>query len=350
VNLDSSEAYAADASGALGDVLATAQQWEQARRLKCVRLDLDGIDSVVVTGMGGSGICGDVLWALGLDDFPLPVIVHKGYGLPGFVDRKTLVVSISYSGATEETVTGYSAAGERGAMRLVVASGGPLVESAGNDGVPAVVVPGGRQPRHSLGYLLVPALVALGLDDGLDEAIEVMQRLADQLGPDVPTDDNLVKRLARQLTDEPVVALALGGRGIGSLAAYRLKCQLNENAKLPALHGELPEADHNEVVAWQESSPLTGRTGLIAFRDPVGEHDRVGLRFTVTMDLLADRLAWRHNVVALGGSPLARTASLLLQADLISIYAAVALGRDPTPIPNIDRLKQTLSNAAPTSA
>jgi glucose/mannose-6-phosphate isomerase len=127
------------------------------------------------------------------------------------------------------------------------------------------------------------------------------------------------------------------------VAAYRLKCQLNENAKLPAFCAELPELDHNEIVGLSEPSPLSGNLGLVLLRDPSGEHPRVATRFAVTEELVRHRFAWMVEVAARGSSPLARLASLLLLADLASVYTALELSHDPTPIVAIDRLKQALA-------
>ena len=343
--LDDPTSFAAiDPADALGDVEGTAEQWSDARRVAPGPLDLTDIDHVVLSGMGGSGIAGDVLWALSLHGYPRPIVVHKGYGVPGFTGSRTLVVTFSYSGSTEETLSAFEAAGERGARRFAVTSGGPLAQRCADAGVELAAIPpgGDRPPRHSLGYLLVPAMVALGLDDGIGEAIEVMRAIAGDLGRDVPTADNSAKQLGQRLA-AGVVPLAWGGHGLGSVAAYRLKCQLNENAKLPALHAELPEADHNDVVGWEQPSPLSGVSGLVGLRDTAGEHPRVQQRFAITAELLAERLAWHVDVQARGTSPAARAASLLLQADLVSIYAALAAGRDPSPIASIDRLKAELS-------
>ena len=295
--------------------------------------------------MGGSGIAGDVLWALALHDAPRPVIVHKGYGLPAFVGPRSLVLSFSHSGSTEETLSGFAEAGERGARRLVVTSGGHLTRAAEAEGVPIARLTGDKPPRHSLGLLLVPALVAVGLDKGLDEALEILEAVAAAQGRDVPTAHNPAKQIASRLAAGHV-ALAWGGHGIGSVAAYRLKCQLNENAKIPALHAELPEADHNDVVGWEAPSALTGVSALISLRDEVGEHERVRRRFDITEELLADRIAWSATIHAQGTSRLARAASLILQADLVSVYTALAADRDPTPIASIDRLKAALSTPA----
>ena len=346
MDLDVPETFSdVDQANALGDVEATADQWRSAAQAAPQPIDLEGYDAVVIAGMGGSGIAGDVLWALSLAGYPRPVIVHKGYGVPGFVGPRTLVVTFSHSGSTEEALSAFDAAGEVGATRLVVTSGGQLAERAASAGADVALMPrGSRPPRHSLGSLLVPALVALGLDEGLSEAIDVIDSIAVEFGRDVPTAENPLKVLGRNIASG-VVPLVWGGHGIGSVAAYRLKCQLNENAKTPAVHGELPEADHNEVVGWEAPSPLRGVSALVSLRDSAAEHPRVSRRFQITAELLSDRLAWTAELHARGTSALARVASLLIQADLVSIYAALAADRDPTPIRSIDRLKSELTEA-----
>jgi glucose/mannose-6-phosphate isomerase len=350
VNLDDPGSYArVDTADALADVEATAEQWNRARALADVRLDLSGVDAVLVTGMGGAGIAGDVAATLsaivptGARRLPpVPVLVHKGYGLPAFVGPRTLVVALSHSGNTEETLSGWDAAARAGAQVFAVTAGGALAERATAAGAQLVRVPGGCQARHSLGYLAVPVLVALGLDGGLDEAIEVQTELAAAAHRKLPAQDNPAKQLALRLASGSV-PLAWGARGLGALAAYRLKCQLNENAKLYALWNELPELDHNEVAGLQEPTPLAGHLGLVLLRDPLGEHPRVATRFTVTEELVHQRFAWMVEVAARGTSPLARLASLLLLVDLASVYTALELGQDPSPIAWIDRLKQALA-------
>jgi glucose/mannose-6-phosphate isomerase len=346
VDLDDPSRYGAcDTADALADVEATAAQWRQAAEAATRPFDLDEVDTIVVSGMGGSGVAGDVLWALSLLDYPLPIVVHKGYGLPAFVGPHTLVISFSHSGSTEETLSGFAEAGRRGALRLAVTGGGPLGEQATAAGVPVAAVPSGtRPPRHSLGALLVPALVAVGLDAGLDEAVDVLEDIAASQGRSVPTADNPAKQVASRIAGEGLIPLAWGGMGIGAVAAYRLKCQLNENAKLPALYAELPEADHNDVVGWEQPSVLRGTTALIELRDPAGEHPRITRRFEITAELVAESVALHAVIQAIGSSPLARMASLLLQADLLTVYTALAADRDPTPIASIDRLKSALDD------
>ena len=346
MNLDDAAAFATvDRRDALADVEGTAAQWRNARALPDVDLSTRGTQLVLVTGMGGSGVTGDVLAALAAERSGPPVLVSKGYDVPAFVSTRTLLIAISHSGNTEETLAAVDRGLDRGAQLLAVTSGGALLEHARQIGAPAIVVPGGGQPRHSLGWLLVPLLRALGLDDGLDEAIDLLAELAVRWGRSVPTEENAAKHLGQRLASGGVPVI-LGGPGIAAVAAYRAKCQLNENAKLPAHTVVLPEADHNEVVGWQETSALTGSSGMLEVRDGVGnEHPRVATRFRVTREILEPSLAWTEAIHAEGDSVLARMASLLLAVDLSSVYAALARDVDPSPIPHIDRLKAALASS-----
>ena len=356
VDLDEPSSYAAvDASDALRDVEGAASQWERAAQVDVPQGVADSARLVVVTGMGGSGVVGDLVAALAADaPAPAPpgvrggppgppVVVFKGYGLPLWAGRGTLVVAVSCSGTTEETRDALRTAVERRCQVLAVAGGGPLLEEARAAGGLAVAVPWeGTPPRHSLGLLLVPVLRALGLAAGLDEATAVLAEVVRDCGRQVPASDNLAKRVGGRLAAGGV-PLVWGAQGLTAPASYRLRCQLAENAKLPSLWGVLPELDHNDVVAWQEESHLTGSSGLVRLRDPLGEPPAVAARFDVSTAVLGDGLAWSDDLVARGASPLARLASLVQIGDLVSVYAALARGHDPTPIPAIDRLKRELA-------
>lgn len=341
MDLDRPERYGeVDPGGALADVEAAASQWSRAPRPD--PLDLGDVDAIIVAGVGGSGICADVVAAIAADRLAVPVIVHKNYGLPAHVGRRSLVVAVSCSGDTEETLSCAQEALHRGARLLAVAGGGRLAGLCEEVGHPWVPVPRTCQPRHSLGALAVPVLAALGLDDGLDEAFDVQRRTVAQCGRHVPVADNPAKQLGASIA-EAGVAIVQGTRPLASVAAYRLKCQLNENAELPAFFGELPEATHNELVGWQEPHGLAKTSTLVFLRDPQSEHPRMSRRIDVFTDLVADRFATVAQLTAEGATSVARLASLLLLADLTSVYAALALDRDPTPIALIDSLKQEMS-------
>ena len=344
------EAIAAvDPQGMLGDVLAQPHQIGDALwRIESAgigRFDLSG--GLLVAGMGGSAIGGE-LAAAALDGrAELPVRTVRDYALEAWTGPDTLVLCASYSGDTEETLACFEQATERGIPRLALTTGGRLAERARAEGVPVIGVPAGMQPRAAVVYMVVAALECAALCGAapsvraeLEAAEALLARLVGEWGPDAP-DDSAAKSLARELHGSiPVVY----GAGPTVAVAKRWKKQLNENPKLPAFWAELPELDHNEIVGLQEPSPLAGNLGLVLFRDPAGEHPRVATRFRVTEELVGSRFAWLAEVAARGTSPLARLASLLLLADLGSVYTALELGHDPTPIPSIDRLKQALAN------
>lgn len=340
---DAEQREAIDPEGALADVEGTPAQWRAAAELDHVRLDPADTGAIVVLGMGGSGISGDVLAALAAPRLPVPVIVHKGYGLPAFVGPGHTVIAMSYSGGTEETLSGAREAVARRARFATIGSGGELAELARQAGAPSVTVPGGGQPRHNLGKLVVPLLTMFGLDDGLDEALEIQQAVVARWGSGVPTAANPGKRLGARLRDG-VPPSIYGAAGLSGLAALRLRCQLNENAKLPGVANVVPELCHNEVVGWEGESDLVQRAGIIWLRD-VGDHERDARRVDVCDELLGRQAGWTTTITSEGVAPLARVASLLLQVDLVSVYAALAREVDPTPIASIDALKAALAAA-----
>jgi len=334
-----------DPDDALGDLEVAPGQWAAAAELTVPRAALDGRDAIVLTGVGGSGISSDIAATLGAGRLPVPLIVHKGYGLPAFAGPRTLVVALSCSGDTDETCSGAEAARDCGAELVAISRGGRLAALVRDAGARWVPVQTQCPPRHSLGMLLVPLLRTLGLDDGLDEALTVLESVAERCRRDVPTAGNPAKRLGLLLAQGGTAAV-YAGDGVAAPAAYRLKSQLNENAKLPATWNVLPEAAHNEIVGWQEPVPGQGvRGGVVMLRDPSGEHPRTARALDVFTDLVAPHAGWTQELMAEGHSPLARLASLLLLGDFASVYAALALGRDPSPIGNIDRLKGALREA-----
>lgn len=340
MNLDDLAAFAAvDTADALSDVEGYADQWRAAAVAEPGVAPLDFVDGLVIAGMGGSGIVGDVVATLAASVLDVPVLVRHGSTLPAWVGASVLVVAVSHSGSTEETVTVAREAAGRGCAGLVVCSGGALADVADDAGWPAVHVPAGGQPRHQIGWLAVPVLRALGLHGGLEEAIAVLADGTAALGRAVPSADNPAKHLAQRIAQQPVLPVVYGTDGLAGVAARRLVKQLAENAKLPALDGEVPELCHNAVVGWQGA---TLPWGLVWLRDPAGENPRDARRCEVLPDLLPGA-GWSHTVTARGTTPLARLASLLHTVDLVSVYTALALDRDPTPITAIEHLKEALA-------
>jgi glucose/mannose-6-phosphate isomerase len=324
--------------------------------------------AVVVCGMGGSGIAGDVLAAVAGIGCPVPVLTHRGYGLPAWVGAADLVIAVSCSGATEETLSATEEAVRRGCRLLVVGATNSPLESLGARGR-AVFVPvtQGRQPRATVWALSTPLVVAadaLGILSADPEAVEAtavqLEQIALSCRPDADHFANPAKKLALELTGAlPVV---WGTSPLAGVAAYRFACQLNENAKFPAVWGVVPEANHNQVVAFdgpfagsaarpiedlfrdrvEDELPEQTRMRLVLLRDN-DEHSQVTRRTEVSMDLAEDRGIGVSVVRADGVSAFERLASVIGVVDWASAYLALLEGRDPTPVDAITSLKSRIS-------
>ena len=346
--------YSIDSEDVLGAVERFPEQcreaWEIGRTVTNLP-DGDGIDSVLVLGMGGSGVSGDVVQAVVEPRLPLFFRTIKSYGpIPEWVGRNTLVFAVSYSGSTEETLAALDAVLEKGARVVTVSSGGPLAEVAGARGLAHVSIPTGLQPRASLGYLTLPILAVMNqmglspdLQPDMDEAIKVLSEMAARCHRARSAAENPAKDLAARIRNR--IPVVYGGHGLAATAAYRFKCDLNEYGKTPAFYNEIPELDHNEIVGWNQLSDLTSKRFVVIALRERGEHERIGLRFDITRRLIEDRLAEFIEVNAEGDSVLARLLSLIFVTQLASIYVGLAYGVDPGPVDVIMKLKAELKSS-----
>jgi glucose/mannose-6-phosphate isomerase len=306
----------------------------------------DAPGGLIVAGMGGSAVGGALARAALGDRASRPIMAARGYELPPWATPDTAVLCSSYSGNTEETLACYEAASALGSPRVVATSGGRLAELARADGVPVIPLPGGFQPRASVGYTTVAALevaalcgAAPRLHSEIDVAAAHAEQLAGEWGPDA-ADDSLAKSLARGLHGTiPQIA----GAGPTGAVAYRWKTQINENAKMPAFSHELPELDHNEVVGWSAASEL-GRFSAV-FLDDSDLHPRTRRRIELTRDLVEPAAAATFLVQTRGVSCTERVLSLVLLGDLVSVYLAALRGVDPGPVEAIDRVTAQLADA-----
>jgi glucose/mannose-6-phosphate isomerase len=340
------EAMAAtDPTGQLNDVLALPDHLRDAQwRVESASLaSHDAAGGLVVAGMGGSAIGGALARAALGDRASRPIVIARDYGVPAWTTPDTTVLCASYSGDTEETLAAYDASVALGARRIVCTTGGRLAESAREDGVPVIPLPGGFQPRAAVAYSLVVALevAALsGVGESLHSEIDVAAAHAEVLiarwGPDAP-EDSPAKSLARGLlgTTPQIV-----GAGLTAPVAYRWKTQINENAKTPCFWHELPEMAHNEIVGW-EGAEEVGRFSAV-FMDDCDLHPRVRRRIELTQELVAEHAAFSDRVETVGETRIDRLVSLVLLGDLVSLYLAALRGVDPAPVESIDRLKAGL--------
>lgn len=290
---------------------------------------------LVVCGMGGSAIGGDLAAAAIGNRAKRPIRTVRGYELPPDVGPDTLVLCASYSGSTEETLACFDAAGEAGAPRVALTTGGPLAERARATGVPVAGVPSGMQPRAAVVYMTIGALecaaacgAAPSLRGEIEATVPILEALADDSGAD---------SIARALEDTiPIVH----GAGPTAAVARRWKTQLNENAKLPAFASELPEANHNEIEGWRRGLDLAPLSAI--FLHAPGMHPRLERRLELTAERLDALGAPVVRVDAFGDEGVASILSLVIIGDLVSVSLAEIEDIDPDPVDAIEAFKAAL--------
>ena len=308
--------------------------------------DADGITSVLITGMGGSGIGGDVCAAVAGPTCSVPILVSKNYECPGFVGPNTLVFAMSFSGNTEETLTAAGAAAAAGARIVAVTSGGQLTEKAADWGAAVVPLDGTiPMPRAGFGAVSVSPMVVLermGLVDGMTTQIDhgVRQLRARAATLEAPENDAelMARRIGRSLP------LVYGGGQLGEAAAWRWKGQFNENSKVASWPNRVPELLHNEICGWAVNGDVTRQVfDLVLLRHDF-EHPQNAKRFEIINDICAEIVGDIHTVEAKGDSAFAQLMDLTFFGDVVSLYVAEQAGVDPGPVPILDEIKASLKS------
>jgi glucose/mannose-6-phosphate isomerase len=321
------------------------QAWQEAQGFD-LPADYRRVDKVVILGMGGSAIGGDLVRSLAEAESKVPVFVQRDYSLPAFVDAKTLVIASSYSGNTEETLSAFELALKTKAKKLVITTGGKLKALAEAQDIPVFQINYKAQPRAALGFSFLPTLCflqKLGFlkDKSVDvvETVKVLESVSGRLDEKMPGSNNPAKQLARRLIASlPVIY----GAGILSEVARRWKTQINENGKTWAFYEVFPELNHNATVGYQFPPEVAGRIRVIMLRAP-SLNQRINLRFDVTCELL-DRAGVAHEFVdSEGESLLSQMMSVIMFGDFASYYLAILNGIDPSPVEVINYLKDKLS-------
>ena len=305
----------------------------------------DGIENVVVLGMGGSGIAGDILLATAGPFMAVPVVVVKSYTLPAFVGEGSLVFAVSFSGNTEETIEAASEAAVQGARVVAVTSGGELAKLAAGWGSPTVPVPDTiPQPRGALGAMAIPPLMVLeqvGLFPGASQwvqfACDQLKRRRDELVKDGSPAEELARRIGR------TIPLMHSSGALGNAAAQRWKTQVNENAKAPAYWAVQPELCHNEVAGWGQNGDVTRQVLTLVKLRHEHEHPQVFRRFELVDDLMREVVSSIEEVHAQGEGDLAQLLDLILFGDFMSLHLAYQEGIDPGPVPALVEIKTRLT-------
>ncbi len=343
----SSPYHALDREQMFETIAAFPEQWrigrERALETSLHGLGLSGINHVVILGMGGSAIGGDLLRTLALDTAVVPVSVFRGYTLPAWVSSKTLVVASSYSGNTEETLSALQDAVARGARIACITSGGTLLEWAEKNQWPAIKLIGGLQPRAALSYSLTAVLTLaekIGLLTFGHAAWQESQRMLEDQAHEFSQPRNRARALADSIQGHLPVVYA--GAGLLEAVAMRWQTQLHENSKSLAYGNLFPELNHNEIMGWERPDSIHSQLAILVLRDR-DDHPQVLRRMEVTEALVGNQAHAWHTLDSEGESPLSRVISLINLGDWVSFYLAVNYDVDPTPVKLISRLKETLA-------
>jgi len=320
----------------LDDILAIPAQLRDALwRIESARLEPGDAAGVLVCGMGGSAIGGDLAAAALGDRLTRPLLTVRGYELPSWATPEWTVLASSYSGDTEETLACFAAAEALGARRIVASTGGVLVDAARAAGVPVVGLPGILQPRAAVAYMFAVAAEVAALAGAaprvhteIDAAAGFLEARSEELRA-------RAAELAASLGDAPPVVY---GADLTAPAARRWKTQVNENAKLPAFFAELPEADHNELCGW--SPPADGFSAVLL--EDSDQHPRERRRFELTAEAIAAGGAEAVRIETVGETRVERLLWAVMLGDLLSVELAEARGVDPTPVEAIEAFKAAL--------
>lgn len=298
---------------------------------------------ILIAGMGGSAIGGEILRDWLRDQVPLPMEVCRDYTLPNCADQSTQVFAVSYSGNTEETLSALMDALRRGCMVMAITSGGHLLTLSKELGIPYVEIPGGMPPRAAIPYLFFPLPVLmkkmglpLEIEGETTETVEILQNLRKETAPQTITDNNPAKRLALKLVD--TIPLVYGFEPYGAVA-HRWKTQFNENSKVPSYWAVFPELSHNEVMGWEAPEALTRKFSVILLRDQ-GETLEIRRKIEAAKQLALYKAQRVLEIYAMGRGKLAKIFSLLHMGDMTSIYLAILRRVDPTPVKTIERIKE----------
>ena len=327
----------------LESVLAFPKQFNHAFTLaRSLALDYDKVSDIVVLGMGGSGIVGDYLRVL-LRNSSLPFHVNKHSIPPRSIGKNTLVMAVTYSGKTRETLDALDTCVKAGAKVVLVTSRRELTSLHYKGKVPCITIPENGHSRASLGYMLVPLLYLLRdanvlkkVDRDITETVEVLNQIKEECKPEVPLKKNPARSAASELMGRfPII---YGEYNFTDAVALRWKQMLNENAKTHCYHDTFPELLHNEIEAWDEPDN-NQKYALILLRDSLYERE-TGLqeRMAATKYIVQQKSSilefWSR-----GRSELARLLSLTYLGDLVSVYLAKAKGVDASKVRNIELIK-----------
>ena len=304
--------------------------------------------NIVCAGLGGSAIGADFARSYLAGEANTPIIVNRNYSLPRFVNSDSLVIAMSYSGNTEETISAYKDAKTKGAKLIVITSGGELRRMAEKDGYTCLTIPGGLPPRCALGYSFFPLIAVLskiGLigdkSASVNRTIKSLENLRNRfVGTAAPESKNIAKKIASALYGKVPVIYASQDRI--DIVATRWRGQLAENAKVIASSNFIPEMNHNEIMGWENPAAVIKKMVVVMLRDK-SDNPRISKRMDITMDMIVNEGVQVVEVESIGEDLLERMFSLIYIGDFATFYLAIHNRTDPTSIDRINYLKERLA-------
>ena len=306
------------------------------------------VDNIIVSGMGGSAISGDILQSLFRDRLDIPIFVNRAYNLPKWANKNTLVISQSYSGNTEETLSTFKHANQKKCKIIGISSGGKLQEYCEKRDVSHIKIPSGFAPRAATAYMLFSAILSIKktglLDNSIESEIEETLELTDELrnsnNKTVPEKDNFSKQIANKIVS---TVPQVYGWEIYNPIAKRWCTQFNENSKIIARYDSVPECNHNDIVGWSQDREISKKFTCLLFRDEKIESIYMSKRLDFMKTLFEDVAANVVEIQIKGKKTLAKMMYAMYLGDFVSCYLAILKGIDPTPVDVITELKRTLA-------
>lgn len=298
-------------------------------------------NNVVIAGMGGSGIGGNLIQSYVADKLSVPVVLNKGYTIPSFVGRDTLFIASSFSGNTEETIAAVRAAMRSDASVCFVTSGGELLRLAKDNNMPFITIPGeSQQPRTCLGYSVILMLYLLYHAELLDNTFKTEVRqsidLLEELSGSIKVQASALANAFHNKLPMLYVSDAM------EPVAVRFQQQINENAKQLSHVNVFPEMNYNEVEGWQHPENLYGQLMVLLIKTSY-DHPRVRLRMDLTKKIFESKVQDVLEMEARGATFLEQAFHLIHMFDWVSVYLAELNNVDPNTIDNINYLKGELS-------
>jgi len=306
------------------------------------------IDDIVISGMGASAIAGDFIQSLFRDRIDIPIHINRQYDLPKWTNKNTLLISQSYSGNTEETLSTFKHGYQKRCKIIAISSGGKLQEYCEKREIPHIKIPSGFQPRAATGYTLFSALYVLikigvlksEVDSEIDDTFSILNEFKNQNKKETPEKKNISKQLAKKIHNTiPQVY----GFNIYLPIAKRWCTQFNENSKLICRYDEVSECNHNDIVGWSMNPEISKKFTTIIFRDDELESIYMSKRLDFMKKLFEDVSGGVIEIKVEGKKRLAKMMYAMCLGDFISCYLAILRNIDPTPVEAIIELKNELA-------